>query len=108
MDQTEYMVIGTAAFLVLTGFAARKYPMLIAGYNTMAKKERERIDIDRLSMYTRNWLIICGLIHISGYNLARFLDYHNTTVVMGASLGLPLIIGIIWANVFMDFKKTKS
>ena len=50
------------AFLIVLGFLVKKYPDLIAGYNTMSAEQKEKVDIDGLSTMMRNSLIVIGVL----------------------------------------------
>ncbi len=39
-----------------------RYPMLLAGYNTMPKKEREKIDTERLKKSAAGGIMVFGII----------------------------------------------
>ena len=46
------MLLGALIFAVIWGLIAlflRRYPETMAGYNTMPKREREKIDIDKVA-----------------------------------------------------------
>jgi Domain of unknown function (DUF3784) len=51
----------TGLFLIIVGFLVKKFPDLIAGYNTLPAKEKEKVDITGLSTMMRNNLIIMGV-----------------------------------------------
>lgn len=50
--------------LILVGLLVARFPMLIAGYNTMSKEERAKIDSKGLSRMMRKYLVIAGLFGI--------------------------------------------
>jgi len=47
---------------------------LIAGYNTASKKEKEKIDIEKLGSFIGNSMFLLAAINLSGY-LLRYLGY---------------------------------
>ena len=51
----------TAVILILTGIVVKNNPDLIAGYNTLSKKEKEKIDTDKLTQMSRKYLVLTGL-----------------------------------------------
>jgi hypothetical protein len=57
------------------GFLVRAYPGLIAGYNTLSPEKKKNVDIDGLSRYVRNGLIIMGLAIMVGYLLFRWAGW---------------------------------
>ncbi|PTM08161.1 MAG: hypothetical protein DA407_08765 [Bacteroidetes bacterium] len=50
--------------LIICGILVKKYPNLIAGYNTLSAEEKKKIDIKRLSNFMHNSLIIIGALSI--------------------------------------------
>ena len=52
----------TGVFLIILGLLVKKYPALIAGYNTMSDKEKALTDIDGLSSMIRAGCIIMGIV----------------------------------------------
>ncbi|MEQ8554032.1 MAG: DUF3784 domain-containing protein [Cyclobacteriaceae bacterium] len=51
-------------FLILMGFLVKRFPILIAGYNTMPAEEQAKVDVEGLSSHMRNSLIVIGLLMI--------------------------------------------
>jgi len=63
----------TGIILIISGLLVRKNPHLIAGYNTMSKKEKDSIDIAKLSLMMHNFLICIGsIVVITGVILNLF------------------------------------
>jgi uncharacterized membrane protein YiaA len=56
-----YVSIITAVILILSGLAVKNNPDLIAGYNTLTKEEKEKIDTEKLTQMTRNYLVFIGI-----------------------------------------------
>ena len=56
-----YGSIITAVILILSGLAVKNNPDLIAGYNTLTKEEKEKIDTEKLTQMTRNYLVFIGI-----------------------------------------------
>lgn len=85
--QMTLINIITGAFLIVLGFLVKKFPDLIAGYNTMSAEQKEKVDIDGLSTMMRNSFIVIGiLLAISDPVLSLIgLKQH-------ATMALPLII----------------
>lgn len=54
----------TGIILIISGILVKKYPNLIAGYNTLSAEEKKKIDIKRLSNFMHNSLIIIGALSI--------------------------------------------
>lgn len=51
-------------FFILLGLSVYKFPILISGYNTLPKKERQKIDIRPIARIIRNCLCTMGVISI--------------------------------------------
>lgn len=47
--------------IIALGFLLKIFPILIAGYNTMTKEQKENVDIKGFSSLMRNVFIIMGL-----------------------------------------------
>lgn len=54
----QTLIIGH--IFIFLGFLIVRFPMLIAGYNTMPKKEREKIDIKPIAQIMRKYLVFMG------------------------------------------------
>ncbi len=65
----------TGLVLIALGFLVKKYPNLIAGYNTMSKEKKKNVDINGLSSFMRTGFIILGLVIIVGYYLFYWLGF---------------------------------
>ncbi len=52
---TLQIVVGS--FLITCGFLVKKYRMLIAGYNSMTKEQRAKVDIEGLSSMMKNHIV---------------------------------------------------
>lgn len=92
--------IFTGLFLIGIGFLVKAFPNLISGYNTMFQKQKEKVDIEGLSTFMRNGLVVMGLVVIFGnYGLKlagqhALLDYFIPGVIL---------IGVV----FLVFKAKK-
>ena len=70
---TVHLIMGL--LFIGLGFLVRAYPGLIAGYNTLSPEKKKNVDIDGLSRYIRNGLIIMGLSLMVGYLLFRWAGW---------------------------------
>ncbi|GAB2615823.1 DUF3784 domain-containing protein [Belliella aquatica] len=87
----------TGLFLIGLGFLVKAFPNLIAGYNTMSEKQKEKVDIEGLSTFMRDGLIVIGLIVIIGYSALTSLGQHAFLDVFIPSV---IVIGVL----FLFFK----
>jgi len=67
----------TAVILILTGIVVKNNPDLIAGYNTLSKKEKEKIDTDKLTQMSRKYLVLTGLIVLIVGGILSLLKVHE-------------------------------
>jgi Domain of unknown function (DUF3784) len=79
----------TGAGLVLAGLLVKKFPDLIAGYNTMSAKEKAKVDIDGLSSMMRIRLVIMGVLVALISPLMTLLNLQQ--YVAGALISVVLI-----------------
>lgn len=47
--------------MIAIGYAVKKYPNLIAGYNTMSPERKKQVDIEGLSTFMKKGFIRMGL-----------------------------------------------
>ncbi|MGF1586905.1 MAG: DUF3784 domain-containing protein [Bacteroidales bacterium] len=82
-------------FIIGIGFLVKSVPDLIAGYNTMPKDKKKNVDIEGLSTYIRNGLIVIGLVIIIGYFLFKWIGLKiiaNFMVVIVTLIGTTIIV----------------
>ncbi len=60
---------------IALGFLVRVYPGMLAGYNTMSAERKKNIDIEGLTRFMRNGLILMGLAIILLYLVLRWIDW---------------------------------
>lgn len=94
------------------GFLVKSFPDLIAGYNTMPKDKKKNVDIEGLSTFMRNGLILIGLAIIIGYYLFKWIGLTtiaNSMILIVTLTGVTIMV--INAQRFDDnqnkTKKTK-
>ncbi|NNC51259.1 MAG: DUF3784 domain-containing protein, partial [Flaviramulus sp.] len=54
----------TGLILIIAGLLVKPFPNLIAGYNMLKKRDKEKIDIKRYSTFMRNTLVGLGIMVI--------------------------------------------
>lgn len=84
--------IYTGLFLIGLGFLVKDFPNLLAGYNTMSQKQKEKVDIEGLSTFMRNGLIVIGMTVIIGYIALTSLGQHAFLDVFIPSV---IVIGVV-------------
>ena len=70
---TVHLIMGL--LFIGLGFLVKAYPGLIAGYNTLSPEKKKNVDIDGLSRYIRNGLIIMDMVVMAGYLLFRWAGW---------------------------------
>ncbi len=91
----DWINIALGLFFVFLGFLVKAFPNLIAGYNTMPKAKKAQVDIDGLSSFIRNVLIIIGLFIIISYfilNSLKMPAYTDWTVIFIIVTGTLIIL----------------
>ena len=76
---------------IVIGFLIKRYPNLLAGYNTMSDSEKANVEIDKIANAARFSFILIGLIVIAVSILLRQLAY-PWTVMLFLSF-VPVFIG---------------
>ena len=84
----------TGIILIFCGLLVKYNPNLIAGYNTMSEKEKESIDVAKLSTVMRNYLVTIGVLVIIIGIALFFLDVKQSIRLMSIS-GI-VIIGVMF------------
>ncbi|HET7360501.1 MAG TPA: DUF3784 domain-containing protein, partial [Salinimicrobium sp.] len=90
-------MIAIAVLFIILGILIKygKMYFLIAGYNTMPKKEKEKYDISGIATVFRNTMFGMALIIIIGYFLADWFknpDIENITFYGAILIGLPYLL----------------
>lgn len=52
----------TGALLIVVGLLVKRFPMLIAGYNTLPSAKKKNVDIEGLASFMRRHLVIIGAL----------------------------------------------
>lgn len=81
----------TGLIIIGMGFLVKSFPNLIAGYNTMPKDKKKNIDIEGLSTFMRNSLIIIGLSIIIGHYLFKWIGF---TAIANSMILIVILIGV--------------
>ena len=92
MIWTQLTVSG---ILIICGVLVKYYPNLIAGYNTLSREEKEKINIDKLSRFFMTALITIGLVNMFVcITLVLFEVKESNIFLINASLIFLAIIGV--------------
>ncbi len=98
--------IGIAILFIILGTVIKygKMYFLIAGYNTLPKKEKAKYDIDGIASVFRNTMFGMALVLIMGFILAYWIQ--NPAIESYAFYG-ALITGIPYLLIKSNSKKFK-
>jgi hypothetical protein len=99
-------MIGVAVFFIILGILIKygKMYFLIAGYNTMSKEEKDKINIEGIATLFRNVMFGMALIMITGYFIANELKNPN---IENNAFFVALLIGIPYLLIKSNSKKYK-
>lgn len=90
----------TAFFIIFLGFLAKRYPNLIAGYNTLPHHEKIKVDVDKLSSLVRNGMILMGVLILVIHFISKFFHLPGLT-----SLAVLIAVASITPFLFVQAKK---
>ncbi len=79
---------------IICGLLVKKYPNLIAGYNSMTIEEKKKIDIKKLSTFLHNGLIITGALAIIVAILMFFLDIKQLYRLLAGII--IIVVGLLY------------
>lgn len=99
------MLVG-AIILITLGILIKygKMHFLIAGYNTLPKKEKAKYDIEGIASVMRNALFGMALFIIIGYCISK---YTNNPLVASAIVTIGTIVFVLYAIIEANSKKYK-
>jgi len=83
----ETPVLIIAAVLFVLGMLVRKYPNLIAGYNTMTAEQKKNVDVKGLS----NSLCVIAVLMIVSYFVMVARSVNEKAVSVVSTMLIPII-----------------
>lgn len=101
-----YIVSGLFFFMGI-GIKYFKWDFLIAGYNTMSKKQKENVDRDGLCSLTGNFLFLMGLV-LLGAGMSEKMGYRFLTLILTLSIFPLTILVVILGQKYDHNKDIKS
>jgi len=98
----EIINLITGLSLIGVGFLVKRFPDLIAGYNTMSTEQKKNVDIDGLSTFMRNALIGIGTTLIVAYYLFKLVGLNTKSypIVLIILVGVGVMVMVIIAQKF--------
>ncbi len=105
----EIGIIIVGIGFIAIGFFVKKNPDYIAGYNTMPEAAKKNVDIDGLSSFIKNALIIMGLAIIIEFHILKWVGFPliaNFVIKQSMLVGVAIII--IYAQKYDHNRSKKS
>jgi len=87
--------VAIGIFFIVLGIIIKHFKLyfLIAGYNTMSKEEKEKVNISKVASLLRNTLIIMGVALIIGDYISNYIENDN---LKSALFYIPIVGGTIF------------
>lgn len=79
-----------AVLFVVLGLLVRKYPKLIAGYNTMLPERQKKVDAKGLAAFMCRSFCMMGLLVVVLYYLLTWGDMNREAAVLVSVLLVPI------------------
>lgn len=80
-----------AVLFVVLGLLVRRYPKLIAGYNTMSPERRQKVDVRGLAAFTCRALCAIGLLVLLVHYLLVWGGIGLRAAVLVSTLAVPML-----------------
>ncbi len=100
IDNMGAIHITVGLILIAMGLLTKAYPDLIAGYNTMPKAKKEKVDIEGLSTLMRDGLVIIGVVVMLSHYLLQLFGWEKIA-------GLVITIIVVAGSFILVFKAQK-
>ena len=84
-----------AAIFVLLGLLVRKYPKLIAGYNTMSPERQKLVDVKGLKAFMCRSFCIIGLLVLLVYYLLLWGGMAEMAAGMVSVIAVPVVGSVV-------------
>lgn len=84
-----------AALFVLLGLLVRKYPKLIAGYNTMSPERQKLVDVKGLTVFMCQAFCIIGLLVLLVYYLLLWGGMAEMAAGMVSVIAVPVVGAVV-------------
>lgn len=72
----------TGIFFIACGLLVRRFPVLIAGYNTMKKEQKANVNIKGLSAFLCRWFVVMGSLQIVLFYLCRLAGAEDAAITV--------------------------
>lgn len=94
MDDFTILLLG-GVLLIVVGLLVKRFPMLIAGYNTMPPTKKKNVDIGGLSSFMRRHLVIMGALWILFTVVLELTDQTDTLAAIYVIYMLPYVVWML-------------
>lgn len=84
-----------AAIFVLLGLLVRKYPKLIAGYNTMSPERQKLVDVKGLTTFMCRTFCIIGLLVVLVYYLLLWDGIAEMAARLVSIIAVPVVGSVV-------------
>lgn len=100
-------MIGIAIICIVLGILIKygKMYFLIAGYNSMSKKHKEKYNIEGIAHVFRNVMFGMALIIVAGYFISKFTENPDFRIY---PFWISMIVGIPYLLIKSNSKKYKK
>ena len=86
--------------IIILGLLIKRYPNLLAGYNTMTKEQQRKVDINAITSIVRNCLIVAGCIIIIGSLMSILFNINKVSIYL-----IPVSIIVIFPYLLIKAQK---
>ena len=84
-----------AAIFVLLGLLVRKYPKLIAGYNTMSPERQKLVDVKGLTTFMGRAFCVIGLLVVLVYYLLLWGGMAEMAARLVSIIAVPVVCSVV-------------
>lgn len=84
-----------AAIFVLLGLLVRKYPKLIAGYNTMSPERQKLVDVKGLTTFMCRVFCVIGLLVVLVYYLLLWDGIAEMAARLVSIIAVPVVGSVV-------------
>ena len=84
-----------AAIFVLLGLLVRKYPKLIAGYNTMSPERQKLVDVKGLTTFMCRAFCVIGLLVVLVYYLLLWDGIAEMAARLVSIIAVPVVGSVV-------------
>ena len=97
------LIIGL--ILIIAGFMVKRNPNLIAGYNSLTKEQKKKVDINGMSTMMRNYFVITGIFVVLIQIVLTELEVkpHYSLLVSSSLIVIAILIMALHAKKYNKF-----